>query len=46
MLAAAAMNFKRIMNTWKGNLLALVFRLLHIFTELMAEPKISIRIIY
>jgi IS5 family transposase len=41
MLAAAAMNFKRMMNLWKGNLLALVFRLLHIFTELTPEPKIS-----
>ena len=41
MLAAAAMNFKRMMNIWKGDLLALFFRLLYIFTELMTVPKIS-----
>lgn len=46
MLAAAAMNFKRMMNIWKDNLLALVFRLLHIFTELMAPPKYICRIVY
>lgn len=40
MLAAAAMNFKRMMNIWKDNLLALVFRLIKIFTELTAAPKI------
>ena len=42
MLAAAAMNFKRMINIWKDNLLALVFRLIRIFTELTAAPKISI----
>jgi IS5 family transposase len=41
MLAAAAMNFKRLMNIWKDNLWALVFRLIKIFTELTAAPKIS-----
>ena len=41
MLAAAAMNFKRMMNIWKDNLLALFLRLIEIFTELTAAPKKS-----
>lgn len=42
MLAAAAMNFKRMMNIWKDILLAFVFRLNQIFTELIKATKISL----
>jgi hypothetical protein len=41
MLAAAAMNFKRMMNIWKDNLLALVFHLLQLLSQLAAATKIS-----
>ena len=40
-MLAAAMNFKRMMNIWKDNLLALFLRLIEIFTELTAAPKKS-----
>jgi IS5 family transposase len=46
MLAAAAMNFKRMMNIWKDNLLALVFRLIQIFTELTWGSKYTYLITY
>jgi IS5 family transposase len=40
MLAAAAMNFKRMMNIWKDNLLALFLRSVQIFSELRWSTKI------
>jgi IS5 family transposase len=39
MLAAAAMNFKRMMNIWKNNLLALFFRLVQVVAELTPKTK-------
>lgn len=45
MLAAAAMNFKRMMNIWKDNLLALFFRLVQIVTKLTPTPKVITLII-
>lgn len=38
MLAAAAMNFKRMMNIWKNNLCALFFQLAQIIKQLLANP--------
>jgi IS5 family transposase len=38
MLAAAAMNFKRMMNIWKDYLLAIYFRIVQLITELVADP--------
>jgi IS5 family transposase len=46
MLAAAAMNFKRMMNIWKVNLLALVFRLVKFFTEPTTAPKIFMPLLF
>ncbi len=40
MLAAAAMNFKRMMNIWKNNLLVLFFRLIQILSDLIPAPTI------
>lgn len=40
-LAAAAMNFKRMMNSWKNHLLFLVFRFIQFFEELTAMLKIN-----
>ncbi len=39
MLAAAAMNFKRMMNIWKQNLLALIFRILQIILSPKDQQK-------
>lgn len=39
MLAAAAMNFKRMMNIWKGILLTLFYRLVQAFTALKQIPQ-------
>ena len=39
MLAAAAMNFKRIMNIWKKMFLALVYRLLEILIQALIKPR-------
>lgn len=39
MLAAAAMNFKRMMNIWKDNLLALLFRIVQLITELFSQHQ-------
>jgi IS5 family transposase len=39
MLAAAAMNFKRMMNIWKNNLFALFFQLLQVYSEVSTSPK-------
>ena len=46
MLAAAAMNFKRMMNIWKGNLSDLLFRLIYIFSEISKSPKYINLIVY
>lgn len=46
MLAAAAMNFKRMMNIWKDNLLALFLRLVQIIAELTAQQKPIPLIVY
>ncbi len=40
MLAAAAMNFKRMMNIWKKMFLALVYRLLEILIQTFIMPKL------
>lgn len=40
MLAAAAMNFKRMMNIWKDNLFALFLRLLQIFSDIRSSPNL------
>ena len=42
MLAAAAMNFKRMMNIWKNNLLALVTWLTQILSQITNPPKMNI----
>ena len=39
MLAAAAMNFKRMMNIWKDHLLALIFLVTQLYTQLIIQPK-------
>ena len=39
MLAAAAMNFKRIMNIWKKMFLALVYKLLKILIQALIKPR-------
>ena len=46
MLAAAAMNFKRMMNIWKQHLLRLFFRLFQIILSPMQPKKIYIVSIY
>jgi IS5 family transposase len=46
MLAAAAMNFKRMMNIWKDILLALFYRLIQGFIELKGFPKYSSLTVY
>lgn len=46
MLAAAAMNFKRMMNIWKDNLLLVFYRLVLILAKLKGIPKYSSLIIY
>lgn len=43
MLAAAAMNFKRMMNIWKYHLWPLFFRLLQVIVSLMKTNKIGPR---
>ncbi|WP_394330861.1 transposase [Mucilaginibacter pineti] len=42
MLAAAAMNFKRMMNIWKDNLLALFLRFIHLVQTLFQQPNYNI----
>jgi IS5 family transposase len=40
MLAAAAMNFKRMMNIWKEMFLALIYRILEIVTQTFLKPNL------
>ena len=42
MLAAAAMNFKRMMNIWKGNLLALFLRVIQLINTVLKQPNYNI----
>lgn len=42
MLAAAAMNFKRMMNIWKDNLLALFLRSIQLVQTLLQQPNYNI----
>jgi len=46
MLAAAAMNFKRMMNIWKHRFLALLFRLFHILISQQKSIKLNSEILY
>lgn len=46
MLAAAAMNFKRMMNIWKQHFLAPFFQLIQIFSSTLSPPKIYYSLIY
>ena len=46
MLAAAAMNFKRMMNIWKQNFLAPFFRILQIISQTLSPRKIYYSLIY
>jgi hypothetical protein len=40
MLAAAAMNLKRMMNIWKEMFLALIYRILEIVTQTFLKPNL------
>ena len=42
MLAAAAMNFKRMMNIWKDNLLALFLRFIQLIQTVLQQPNSNI----
>jgi IS5 family transposase len=42
MLAAAAMNFKRMMNIWKNDLLMLLFQFIHIVQITLQQPNYNI----
>ena len=46
MLAAAAMNFKRMMNIWKDNLLALFIWITNMLSQILKTQEIYVQMIY